>query len=581
MSDTSAAYQVFARKYRPVNFSQMIGQDVLVQSLTNAITSNRIAHAFLFTGVRGVGKTTTARILARCLNCKGAKNTLNGPTTEPCGVCDQCQSIAQDRNVDVLEMDAASRTGIEDIREILDGIKYAPVNGRYKIYIIDEVHMLSKNAFNALLKTLEEPPPHVVFIFATTELRKVPVTILSRCQKFDLKRVTTNQLQEYFAKLLEQENHSGDVEALQMIARAADGSVRDGLSLLDQALISGQGHISAETISKMLGLADQTLVINLLKSILTGAATDCFAILQQLWRLGSDPVIIVQDILAHLHALSRLSLDANAFDNDDLPLYWRQEGRDFIKTLSLSHLNRSWQIALKGLQEFDRAPDPHQALEMLCIRLLTAAHLPSPEDILRKLQAHPEITSYQPPAHITESSPFGSSPSSHASGAQRALATLPHNQPIWRNLSDVTADIAADLQESEQEYLLYRVKLISFRTGHIIFAPDPAMPASLPGKLGVLASHASGQRWLVSIDKGSSRSVSSAKTASATLHEEVTHPLFTHIREAFPQARIEDITHTRDIQDDGFTRGDEAFFDPESDMSPGADSDIDPDIDRE
>lgn len=288
------AYRVLARKYRPKSFAELIGQDALVRTLTNAIHSGRIAQAFMLTGVRGVGKTTTARIIARALNCTGPDGT-GGPTVTPCGVCDNCRAIAEDRHVDVMEMDAASHTGVDDIREIIDGVRYAPVSARYKLYIIDEVHMLSKSAFNALLKTLEEPPAHVKFVFATTEIRKVPVTVLSRCQRFDLRRVDAQVLKEHFTRITGLEGAGIEPDAAALIARAADGSVRDGLSLLDQAIALAAGTVTAQQVRDMLGLADRSKVIDLFEAAVSAKPAEAMDLLSDLHRVGADPVVILQD----------------------------------------------------------------------------------------------------------------------------------------------------------------------------------------------------------------------------------------------------------------------------------------------
>ncbi|KGM30558.1 DNA polymerase III subunit gamma/tau, partial [Inquilinus limosus] len=321
--EKAAAYRVLARKYRPTTFAEMIGQDALVRTLTNAIASGRLAHAFVLTGVRGVGKTTTARILARALNCVGPDGK-GGPTADPCGVCEPCRTILQDRNVDVMEMDAASRTGVDDIREIIDGVRYGPVASRYKVYIIDEVHMLSKNAFNALLKTLEEPPPHVKFVFATTEIRKVPVTVLSRCQRFDLRRIGADQLQAYFTGILDKEGVAAEPEAVGMIARAADGSARDGLSLLDQAIAQGtpvgdKPFIAAVQVREMLGLADRSSVIDILEAAFAGEGPRMLEGLEAARRAGADPQSVLGDLLDFIHFVTRARMVPAVLDDPAVP----------------------------------------------------------------------------------------------------------------------------------------------------------------------------------------------------------------------------------------------------------------------
>ncbi len=380
-------YRVLARKYRPLNFDELIGQEALVRTLTNAIETGRIAHAFMLTGVRGVGKTTTARIIAKALNYKGPDGTA-GATTGDTSDCALCQAIAEDRHPDVIEMDAASRTGIDDIREILDGVRYAPTEARYKVYIIDEVHMLSKQAFNALLKTLEEPPAHVKFIFATTEIRKVPITVLSRCQRFDLRRVDVPTLGAHFERICKSENVKAEDEALTLIARAADGSVRDGLSILDQAISVSQGDITADHVKNMLGLADKEGSLDLLAHALRGETQQALEILESYYKAGADPVVVLQDVLDLTHTLTRLRAvpDSAALSNGALSPDMLKRAEEISKTLSMPSLSKAWQLLLKGLNEVQNAPNPQIAAEMVIMRLSYAANLPDPKDLLEALK---------------------------------------------------------------------------------------------------------------------------------------------------------------------------------------------------
>jgi DNA polymerase-3 subunit gamma/tau len=384
-SDAAAGdYVVLARKYRPQNFDELIGQESLVQTLTNAFKLDRVAHAFILTGVRGVGKTTTARIIAKCLNAT------DGPTITPSADDEQCVAIAQDRHPDVIEVDAASRTGVDDIREILDGVRYRPVFGRYKVYIIDEVHMLSRNAFNALLKTLEEPPEHVKFIFATTEIRKVPVTVLSRCQRFDLRRVGADELLEHFTGIVTKESAAVDEGALRLIARAADGSVRDGLSLLDQAIAaygSGGATASEAQVRAMLGVADASGVYDLFEAVMGGRADEALSGLRALYDTGADPIAILQDLLGLSHWLTRVKLVPKTADDATVSEVERVRGKELAEKLPVSVLSRAWQILLKGLGEAQRAPMAMPAVEMVLIRLAYAADLPAPADIVARLEA--------------------------------------------------------------------------------------------------------------------------------------------------------------------------------------------------
>lgn len=378
----AGTYRVLARAYRPQKFSEMIGQEALVRTLSNAMRTGRIAHAFLLTGIRGVGKTTTARIIARALNCIGADGE-GGPTPEPCGQCEHCAAIADGRHIDILEMDAATHTGIDDIRELVDSVRYAPTSARYKVYIVDEVHMLSEKAFNGLLKTLEEPPPQTLFIFATTEVRKVPITVLSRCQRFDLRRIEADVLIRYFRTIAERENIGIDEAALALICRAAEGSARDGLSLLDQAIALGGGaDISAEQVQDMLGLADRRRVLDLYDQIMRGELKEALASLGDLYERGSEPAAVIQDLLEITHWLTRQKVAGN--QEDVGAAAWdAARGKAMASALSHGTLSRAWQMLLRGLDDLRLAPSPLLAAEMLIIRLAHAADLPTPEMLLK------------------------------------------------------------------------------------------------------------------------------------------------------------------------------------------------------
>ncbi|EJF91275.1 DNA polymerase III subunit gamma/tau [Bartonella tamiae] len=379
------AYRVLARKYRPQNFDDLIGQEPMVRTLTNAFEAGRIAQAWMLTGVRGVGKTTTARILARALNYK--TDTIDKPTIALNVMGEHCQAIMEGRHVDIIEMDAASHTGIDDIREIIEQIRYRPVSARYKVYIIDEVHMLSTQAFNGLLKTLEEPPAHVKFIFATTEIKKVPITVLSRCQRFDLRRIESKTLIDHLSQIIEKEQLDAEEEALAMIARAGEGSVRDALSILDQAIAHGEGHVKAQTVRSMLGLADRAQVIDLFEKIMSGDIGPALQNMRNQYDAGADPLVILGELADFNHLVTRLRFTPEMAEDISLIEEERQRGLNFSQKLSVPILSRNWQMLLKGMQEVESASNPLQAAEMLLIRLTHAADLPPLEETLKKLEA--------------------------------------------------------------------------------------------------------------------------------------------------------------------------------------------------
>ncbi|MCS6987140.1 MAG: DNA polymerase III subunit gamma/tau [Sphingomonadaceae bacterium] len=380
------AYRVLARKYRPGDFSALVGQEAMVRTLANALRTGRLAQAWLLTGVRGVGKTSTARIIARCLNCIGPDGS-GGPTAEPCGQCLHCRQIAAGEHLDVIEMDAASNTGVDDVREIIEAVRYASVSARYKVYIIDEVHMLSRAAFNALLKTLEEPPPHVKFVLATTEVDKVPATIVSRCQRFDLRRVPVATLEAHFARVCQAEGVAAEPAALALIARAAEGSVRDGLSILDQAIALGAGSVTAEAVRQMLGLADCGRTVRLFQALVEADAQATLAELAQAWARGTEPSAQLRDLLDVVHAVARMKLGAPA------EAAWAEADRQIVEALlprlDFPQIHRLWQLLLKGHDEVARAPEPMDAAEMACLRVVHAAGLPTPEDLARLLEGMP------------------------------------------------------------------------------------------------------------------------------------------------------------------------------------------------
>jgi DNA polymerase-3 subunit gamma/tau len=406
----STPYRVLARKYRPQRFSELIGQDAMVTTLGNAIKRDRLAHAFLLTGVRGVGKTSTARLIAKALNCVGPDGQ-GGPTIDPCGQCEPCVAIAEGRHIDVVEMDAASHTGVDDVREIIEAVRYAAVSARYKVYIIDEVHMLSKNAFNALLKTLEEPPAHVKFLFATTEVNKVPVTVLSRCQRFDLRRIPADKLALHFAKVVQAEGARADPEALMLIARAAEGSARDGLSILDQAIAHADmegGAVAAAQVREMLGLSDRGAVRTLFDRLLNGDAAGALASLRDQYDLGVDPVGVLRGLLEAVHGVTMAKMGGGADASQSAEE--REALADWANRLSFQQLHRLWQLLLKGHDEAVRSALPLEAAEMALLRIVHAAELPDPAELLRRMARGEAVSAPGPsPAPASLSAPVGPS----------------------------------------------------------------------------------------------------------------------------------------------------------------------------
>jgi DNA polymerase-3 subunit gamma/tau len=396
MSESPQPYRVLARKYRPQTFDQLVGQEAMVQTLANAIRRDRLAHAFLLTGVRGVGKTSTARLIAKALNCVGPDGK-GGPTIAPCGVCEPCRAIADGRHIDVVEMDAASHTGVDDVREIIEAVRYAAVSARYKVYIVDEVHMLSKNAFNALLKTLEEPPAHVKFLFATTEVNKVPVTVLSRCQRFDLRRIPAERLAGHFAEVATAEGVDVEPEALALIARAAEGSARDGLSILDQAIAHGAGAVTADQVRAMLGLSDRGAIRRLLGLLLAGDSQGALAALRDQYDLGVEPSAVIRGLLEAVHGITRAKV--GGAQDPAQSAEEREAYAEWASRLTYASVHRLWQLLLKGLSEIHLAPSPLEAAEMALLRLIHASELPDPGALIERLasgEAAPPRTSEPP-----------------------------------------------------------------------------------------------------------------------------------------------------------------------------------------
>jgi len=534
---TSSPYQVLARKYRPQTFDDLIGHGPMVRTLRNAFATGRIAHAYVLTGVRGVGKTTTARILARALNYVGPNGEDNGPTVDLPVEGRHCRAIAESRHPDVFEMDAASRTGVGDIRELIEGVRYAPVEARYKVYIIDEVHMLSTQAFNALLKTLEEPPPHVKFIFATTEIRKLPVTVLSRCQRFDLRRIEADTLIAHLEAIAAKENVIVERDGLVMIARAAEGSVRDALSILDQALVQrmrSEDAVTADAVREMLGLADRTRAFDLLEAALAGKAKDALDIFREQYDAGADPAVILRDLLALTHLLTRVkAAGPAAAAHGAAGEADAARARAMAAALPMNALTRAWSLLLKGLGETQAAPDPVSAGEIALIRLAFAADLPTPDEALKMLKG--EAGTVPSPSPRPQGSGGGPSALLAEPAPQRFTAPAPAAGPRLDAFTDVVrlAETKRDLRLKVE--LESYVHLIAYEPGRIEMRLHEKAPADLPQRLMMRLKEWTGRVWAISIDaQGSGReTLRDARTA-----EVMAHPLVKKAFEVFPGAEI-------------------------------------------
>ncbi len=548
---TSSTYQVLARKYRPETFKDLIGQDAMVRTLRNAFEADRIAHAFIMTGIRGTGKTTTARIIAKGLNCIGPDGN-GGPTIEPCGVCDQCISIREGRHVDVMEMDAASRTGVGDIREIIESVHYRAASARYKVYIIDEVHMLSTSAFNALLKTLEEPPAHVKFIFATTEIRKVPVTVLSRCQRFDLRRIEPEVMIKHLRELAEKENASITDDALALITRASEGSVRDAQSLLDQAISHGAGETSADQIRAMLGLADRGRVLDLFDMIMRGDTAAALNELSSQYADGADPVAVLRDLAEVTHWVSVVQISPEAAEDPTVNPDERSRGLAMADGLPMRALTRMWQMLLKALEEVAVAPNAMMSAEMSIIRLTHVADLPSPEDLVRKLQDAPKPPSGGGGGRVTGG---GSGPSAVAGGTIRSVTqsgatTMLAAQPDMDALARYARfeDVVQLIRTRRDMKLLVEVenyvRLVKYSPGRIEFEPTDRAPIKLASQLASRLQNWTGVRWVITVaSSGGGKTIAEVKDAHRNdlYTQAMSHPLVQSVLLAFPGAEIKDV----------------------------------------
>ncbi len=572
-------YRVLARKYRPTTFDDLIGQEAMVRILRNAFATGRVAHAFMLTGVRGVGKTTTARIISRALNCVGPDGQ-GGPTADPCGVCGNCVSILADRHPDVVEMDAASRTGVDDVREIIEATRFRPMQARTKVFVIDEVHMLSRNAFNALLKTLEEPPPHVKFVFATTELRKVPITVLSRCQRFDLRRVRVAELHQHFAGIAVKEGVSIDPPALDLIARAADGSVRDGLSMLDQAIAQAEGTVTVAQVADMLGQADRDAIFDLLEAVMAGKPAAALAITDRAHERGADLGTLVQDLLEMIHTVTRLKSIPGLRDSPELPESERTRGAEIADRLSVPTLARAWQMLLKGVGEVETAPDRRSAAEMVLIRLCHVSEMPTPADLVRRITAGgmpaaggapaPATGGEAPAGSVSAGMPMGiqagvpegapvamrAGGGFPGGGARAVMGGAPMlaaeqapsaaSEPLLRlgSFRDVAALVAERREAMLHAHLVHSVHLVRFAPPVIELRTRPEAPRDLSSKLAALLTEATGTRWTIAVSTAAGEPTLAEQGVAADQARRVAasdHPLVRAILDAFPGARIDSV----------------------------------------
>ncbi len=577
-------YQVLARKYRPETFADLVGQDAMVRTLKNAFAADRIAQAFIMTGIRGTGKTTTARIIAKGMNCIGPDGQ-GGPTTEPCGQCEHCVAIMEGRHVDVLEMDAASRTGVNDIREIIDSVRYRAASARYKIYIIDEVHMLSTSAFNALLKTLEEPPAHVKFIFATTEIRKVPVTVLSRCQRFDLRRIEPEDMMKLLRRIATAEGAAISDDALTLIVRAAEGSARDATSLLDQAISHGAGETTVEQVRAMLGLADRGRVLDLMEMILRGDAAAALTELGAQYAEGADPMAVLRDLAEITHWVSVAKITPAAAEDPTVSPDERARGAKMAAEVPMRVLSRMWQMLLKALEEVAAAPNAMMAAEMALIRLTHVADLPTPEELVRKLHNAP------PPSPPPPGTPAPAGPGKGADAGTGLPASSPPTTrgtgnggaaPVMALAQDAETALARfptfehviDLIRARRDVkLLVEVetglRLVSYQPGRIEFSPAEGAPPDLAQRLGARLQAWTGSRWAVSVvAEGGGPTIAEMRDAreSALRTEAAQHPLVKAVFARFPEARITTIRTPEEIRTSAETEAlpeaDEDTWDP-------------------
>ena len=555
------SYKVLARKYRPETFKDLVGQAAMVQTLKNAFEADRIAQAFILTGIRGTGKTTTARIIAKGLNCIGLDQK-GGPTVEPCGKCSNCTAIIEGNHVDVLEMDAASRTGVDDIREIIESIYYKASSGRFKVYIIDEVHMLSNNAFNALLKTLEEPPKHVKFIFATTEIRKVPVTVLSRCQRFDLRRIEPEEMIALLQRITKSEGVNVSEDAFRMITRAAEGSARDATSLLDQAISHGGGSSDAKHVRAMLGIADRGRVLDLFKMIMQGDAAAALTELNSQYSDGADPIVVLKDLaeITHWISVSKITPDMN--EDPTITPDERTRGIEFSKTLSMRALTRMWQMLIKSLGEIAIAPSPIMAAEMIIIRLTHAADLPPTDELLKiiesKLRPNRNEKSFENQQKQLDTSSANNelTKAKHNNSSNLKIATAVDEEVGIFNYMKFDHVLELIKQKRDVKLLIdieSGLRLVSYRPGYIEFTPTDLAPANLAQRLSNRLKEWTGIRWAVSVvQDGEAQTIIEKKERNAKEleTEAYSHPFVKEALVQFPAARIVNVISRKKLEEE-------------------------------
>ena len=543
-------YKVLARKYRPQKFEDLVGQELLVKILSNAINNDRLAHAYILTGVRGVGKTTTARLIAMSINCKNRDKK----NCEPCGNCDSCKSTTSDSNLDVIEIDAASNTGVDDIREIIDNVKYKPVISDYKIFIIDEVHMLSKSAFNALLKTLEEPPEHVKFIFATTEIKKVPITVLSRCQRFDLHRIENKILSDHLLKISKLENITIDLDAISLLVRSADGSVRDGLSLLDQAITSPNEKVDSQTVISMLGLADREKIFNLIEIILEGDALGAINKYKELYELGADIAMIFDELLNVVHFLVQIKIAPDLKDDIYIPEFERNKGAELSSKMTLNNLNIIWQILFKGYQELQNSSHLYQHGEMIILRIIYLHDGPSPEDLIKKMDK--EVVKKEPLEKNLDLQNESNESNKVLNFNENKKEISPKESVNIKHVQDFRHFV--DMFFKNREGLLHTklyndVQLVSFKEGEVTLNTSKINDTGFNRTVAKLISKWTGRIWQIH---------SSTSNLGKSLHDEdiinqqkeieimKNHPEVKKILKEFPESKIHAITELGEINDD-------------------------------